>query len=153
MEYLILDDSDKISLEIDGWGITFHTLHTEQCIATLLDRYNTLSVLIPDEKRAKVSVNPNALSHTPFTRSSPHPDPRSNNSVYCDALRTMYHYLRNQMKVSCDVQQTRNTTTLWCRGRFSGSLREWMQRSATPTITPNNRNSAVCSNRGAIAMG
>ena len=73
MRYLTLDDSDRISIEMDGWGITFHALHNEQLIASLLDRYNQLCALIAS-----------------FTPQSPRPDPLTNPSAYRDAVHSMF---------------------------------------------------------------
>ena len=90
MRYLTLDDSDRISIEMDGWGITFHALHNEQLIASLLDRYNQLCALIPDSQRAIVSLQPTLLAHTSFTPQSPRPDPLTNPSAYRDAVHSMF---------------------------------------------------------------
>ena len=90
MRYLTLDDSDRISIEMDGWGITFHALHNEQLIASLLDRYNQLCALIPDSQRAVVSLQPTILSHASFTPQSPRPDPLTNPSAYRDAVHSMF---------------------------------------------------------------
>ena len=90
LRYLTLDDSDRISIEMDGWGITFHALHHEQLIASLLDRYNQLCSLIPDSERAVFSLKPDILSHTSFTPQSPRPDPLTDPIAYRDAVQAMF---------------------------------------------------------------
>ena len=90
MRYLTLDDSDRISIEMDGWGITFHALHNEQLLSSLLDRYNKLCSLIPDSQRAIFSIEPSILSHATFTPQSPRPDPATNITAYRDAVHAMF---------------------------------------------------------------
>lgn len=42
----------------------FHTLHTEQFLANLLNRYNSICSLIPMDQRASIQVNMQFLCHS-----------------------------------------------------------------------------------------
>ena len=90
MELVALDDSEKVSIVFPTWSIVFHTLHTEQLLTHLLNRYNTINLFIPIEKRAKIQVNMKFLSHSTLVPVSEKPSPlEENKSYYCQSLVAM----------------------------------------------------------------
>ena len=86
-----MDDSDKVTLEFGEWGIVFHTLNTEQLVASLLNRYNAICTMIPDDKRASIHVNSNLLSHSAVADAAPRPDCHGKDrAAYIEGLRAYY---------------------------------------------------------------
>ena len=76
-------------MELPTWGIVFHTLHTEQFVSNVLNRYNTLCCLIPMNKRATIEVNMQFLSHSTLVPVMEKPSPtESDKSAYSYALQT-----------------------------------------------------------------
>lgn len=78
-------------MELSTWGIVFHTLHTEQFVSNVLNRYNTLCSLIPMNKRATIEVNMQLLSHSTLVPVMDKPSPAdSDKTTYSYALQTMW---------------------------------------------------------------
>ena len=90
MQSVALDDSEKVSLGFPTWGVVFHTLHTEQFLACLLNRYNTINTFIPREKRAIIQVDMKFLSHSSLVPIIEKPDPlQSERALYDQSLIAM----------------------------------------------------------------
>lgn len=87
--YLALDDTERITIRFNNWEVIFHTLYTEQCVSTLLNEYNTLSVFIPDHQRASIQVNPSNLSKSTIVPTKSKPTVQSNRQEYIQAMITM----------------------------------------------------------------
>ena len=78
-------------MEFGEWGIVFHTLNTEQLVASLLNRYNAICTMIPDDKRASIHVNSSLLSHSAVADAAPRPDCRGKDrAAYIEGLRAYY---------------------------------------------------------------
>lgn len=85
---IVLDNTEKITLQFKNWEILFHTLYTEQFLSTLINIYNTLSVFIPEE-HAVIQINQSALSHSSISDSHSQP-PLTSMKDYSNAMITMY---------------------------------------------------------------
>lgn len=104
---IVLDNTEKITLQFKDWEILFHTLYTEQFLSTLINIYNTLSVFIPEEEHAVIQINPSALSHSTISDSHSQP-PLTSLKDYSNAMITMYAWfiMIIRYRVSCNKYGT-----------------------------------------------
>ena len=111
MSLLSMDDSEKVTIQFGEWGITFHTLYTEQLVVSLLNRYNALCTLVPLDRRAIVNLPESLLAKRLICDARPKPTLASPSAegmilgsehgereAYVEALRVYYAAMCDKYK-------------------------------------------------------